>query len=578
MKFLKYFLLATLIHGYPSCSMGQTVDRTIEANYAWGLDSETNLVKNPSAAKNRQYALAVGITLTRDTSAGKKIDNKASWLIDGTALNDYQEFGLNTPPDDLTSGMCVFKGEYIGDASFYSAQVLDGSANVLSSVALTNETTYRGFAVPYACGAAGARKVRVTQTTAGNGAAFNAGKFTYTRYVPIAGQIPNTFSAKVSATGIVSNVTPPGWLTDFSVTGIEFTGTTFKSGLFTQTPNCIAVVDTPSGANFTYSIRIYNTTTSTIGVSSNTSDATTAAPFTITCTKTGSDYQPAVIMPDQTDYDWKDYTPTFSQAAGTLPSRTINYAQHARIGGKLYLKGQITFTATGTWAVPMVSLPSGLVATNTNVGIPASVTYSDVGSNYYGGEVRFSSTTTIQFENFRATNGAGLTVTQVAPFTWASGDTITWYIGPIDIVGWNNVQSTPLLLNTVYADTAVKAEKAAGLTSVDYGTWTPTVSAIINASAVTPSSCSYSRIGNVVLAGCLMSTTCTTLSTSYVYKMTIPTASMVSTSTNGTVGSLFEGETGRVIALDSDKVFIQSTCKYNSTNSDRVINFMYRTN
>lgn len=145
MKFLKYFLLATLIHGYPSCSMGQTVNRTIEANYAWGLDSKTNLVKNPSAAKNRQYALAVGITLTRDTSAGKKIDNKASWLIDGTALNDYQEFELNTPPDDLTSGMCVFKGEFIGDASFYSAQVLDGSANVLSSVALTNETTWRGL-------------------------------------------------------------------------------------------------------------------------------------------------------------------------------------------------------------------------------------------------------------------------------------------------------------------------------------------------------------------------------------------------------------------------------------------------
>ena len=101
MNFLKYFLLATLLHGYPSCSMGQTVDKTIEANYALGLKVETNLIKNPSAAKNRRYVTAVGVTPTRDTSAGNKIDNKASWSIDATAINNYQEFELITTPDDL---------------------------------------------------------------------------------------------------------------------------------------------------------------------------------------------------------------------------------------------------------------------------------------------------------------------------------------------------------------------------------------------------------------------------------------------------------------------------------------------
>ena len=110
MKFLKYFLLAALLHGYPSCSMGQTIDKTIEANYALGLHTETNLIKNPSAGKNRRYSVAVGITPTRDTSAGNKIDNKASWSIDSTAINNYQEFELIPTPDDLTSGNCGFSG------------------------------------------------------------------------------------------------------------------------------------------------------------------------------------------------------------------------------------------------------------------------------------------------------------------------------------------------------------------------------------------------------------------------------------------------------------------------------------
>ena len=94
MKFLKYILLAAMLHGYPSCSTAQTVGKQLEFNSAWGVDYESNMVKNPSAAKNLNDTLKLGATLSRDTSSGNKIDGKASFLLDAGALNDYLELSL----------------------------------------------------------------------------------------------------------------------------------------------------------------------------------------------------------------------------------------------------------------------------------------------------------------------------------------------------------------------------------------------------------------------------------------------------------------------------------------------------
>ena len=196
MKFLKYILLAAMLHGYPSCSMGQTTGKQLEFNSAWGVDYESNMVKNPSAAKNRSGTLFASGSLTRDTSAGNKIDNKASFQFDSSALNGYLELGLHTPNDEQTSGNCGFKGLFKGDGRLYRAQILDGSSNVFAqTVPLTNETGFREFRVWYPCGASGARKVRITQTEAGTAPAINVGKFYYGRMEPGAGTSPNTFTA-----------------------------------------------------------------------------------------------------------------------------------------------------------------------------------------------------------------------------------------------------------------------------------------------------------------------------------------------------------------------------------------------
>lgn len=495
MNYIKLLLLLVLVHGYPSCSMAQTFNKMVEANYVSNISFETNLIKNPSARAHNGFVSVTNATATRDTSAGNKIDQTASFSVDASAQNGYAEWALNPESDEQTSGNCGFSGIFKGDGTLYKAQILDGSNNVLAqTVTLTNETGWREFKVWHPCGASGARKVRITQTDAGTAPAINVGKLFYGRMEPGAGVPPNTFTAKVSATGIVSNVTPPGWLTNFSVTDIEFTGTTFKSGLFTQTPNCIAVVDTSSGTGFTYSIRTYNTTTSTIGVSSNSVNATTAAPFTISCTKTGADYIQPAITPAQWDYDWKDYTQSIVAESGTFPTYTLNLMQQARFAGKLYLKGKLTMTGTNTWSDIRIPVPTGLQIL-TSVIAPSEINYFDAGSNFYAGSPISMNASYIRIGSKSGTNGQGLIVTQTSPFTWASGDTVEWFIGPMDVVGWTNSSAAPQLVGSVTSDFngALRIEHATvsstGVVSLESSDW-------INGNAVVTDTSSFTLTKN----------------------------------------------------------------------------------
>lgn len=657
MKFLKYFFLLSILIA-TSFSTAQTVGKQLEFNSAWGVDYESNMVKNPSAAKNLNDTLKLGATLSRDTSSGNKIDGKASFLLDASALNDYLELDLHTPNDEQTSGNCGFKGLFKGDARLYRAQILDGSSNVLAqTVPLTNETGFREFRVWYPCGASGARKVRITQTEAGTAPAINVGKFYYGRMEPGAGTSPNTFSAKVSATGVVSDETPSDWINgNFSISSsVDFNGT-FVSGKFNVAPNCVATVNTVSGSAGTQTIRTFNVTTSTFGVTSVHTNATTPAAFTLICTKTGSDYVQPAITPDTPRF------PTvqrFTSGSGTYTTPVgVKYIRVRMVGGGGGGGGSGTTSGTASQSGGNTTFGSSLLIANggsggnrasttaaggsVTINSPALSIVSISGGNGQGANIQNSSNTNATpllnggngGSSLFGGNGAGsrydnpggnavsnsggggggagcdssnnnqtgsgggaggyieaIIVNPSSSYSYSVGSGGNGQgagtagqaggsggSGIIIVEEYYGTENTPLLLNTVYADTAVKAEKSAGVTSVDYGTWTPTVSAIINASAVTPASCSYMRIGNVVNASCNMSVTCTTIGTPYEYKITLPNSSIVLASASGSVGSIFEGENGRVISLDSDKVLIQSACKYNSTNSNRTINFMYRTN
>lgn len=462
MKFLKYFLLAALLHGYPSCSMGQTVDKTIEANYALGLHTETNLIKNPSAGKNRRYSTTVGITPTRDTSAGNKIDNKASWSIDSTAINNYQEFELISTPDDLTSGNCGFSGIFKGDGRLYKAQILDGSSNVLAqTVTLTNETGWREFEVWHPCGASGARKVRITQTEAGTAPAINVGKLFYGRMEPGSGVPPNTFTAFVSSTGVVSKETGADWINGNCTQSAGSFDCTFVSGIFSgSAPTCTGSLGDSSSADQTLN-RIASNTTS-VNVQTKTGAGTgTSIGFQIYCTKTGSDYSQPAITPAQWDYDWKDYSQSVVAESGTFPTYTLNVMQQARFAGKLYLKGKLTMTGTNTWSDIRIPVPTGLQIL-TSVIAPGNINYFDAGSNFYAGSIISMNASYIRIGSKSGTNGQGLIVNQTTPFTWVSSDTVEWFIGPIDVVGWTTSGAAPQLVGSVTSNSnnALRIESA----------------------------------------------------------------------------------------------------------------------
>jgi hypothetical protein len=98
----------------------------------------------------------------------------------------------------------------------------------------------------------------------------------------------DTFSAKVSAAGVVSDENV-NWINgNASIVGTSVYNITFNTGLFTTTPNCVA---TPNAASGHPIARIEGTPTSS-GVSVYISSSTANFPsnFSILCQKQGADY------------------------------------------------------------------------------------------------------------------------------------------------------------------------------------------------------------------------------------------------------------------------------------------------
>lgn len=565
MNFLKYILLATMLHGYPSCSMAQTTNKQLEFNSAWGVDYESNMVKNPSAAKNLNDTMKLGATLSRDTSSGNKIDGKASFLLDAGALNDYLELDLHTPNDEQTSGNCGFKGLFKGDARLYRAQILDGSSNVLAqTVPLTNETGFREFRVWYPCGASGARKVRITQTEAGTAPAINVGKFYYGRMEPGAGTSPNDFSAKVSGAGVLSDIVNPQFFdgTTFAPTDTSLFRVNFKN--LSSTPNCDVSIDNGTASELTSARKVSPGNSSYIDVRTGYTTTATAFvkfayPFTISCTKTGSDYVQPAITPDQTDKPYTSFTPVLS--TGALATGGNQKYWYMLDGPNMimyfeYEPGANTGTA-GSGAY-LITVPGGYSISSTITSGTGNAT--NFGFVYFLKSTNNGDARTAQITLVNQTQLAIriLNPTTNTHETWSNitaplstANMRIGFIATIPIAGRENIRSsnTPLLLNTVYADTAVKAEKAAGLTSVDYGTYSATVTNVTNATSITsPATCQYLRLGSTVDVTCVVLSGCTTAGgTLTQMTVTLPVATTQGATIRGITGTIVPNENGRVI-------------------------------
>jgi hypothetical protein len=147
----------------------------------------------------------------------------------------------------------------------------------------------------------------------GNAIAINGTNISFKVRIPIAGWEANTnaaiagcvdafgctdtFSAKVSSTGVISGENIPGWLS--SCTYSSGSVCVFKSNLFTSVPNCwIGNFTTGASQSLVNGGQVYNV--STAGATFASIDAAgtgfTAKNQTVYCQKSGADFKPKTVV------------------------------------------------------------------------------------------------------------------------------------------------------------------------------------------------------------------------------------------------------------------------------------------
>lgn len=375
----------------------------------------TNYVKNPSAKDNKLYVTTSSATVNRDVSAGNMVDGYASFTCDTSSNGGYCEWDLDTLLDGDKTGDCAASAIVKGDGSLYSFQLLDGSANVKNQVALANYSDWQPVEVTFPCQSAA--KVRLTQTTAGTSPAVNIARVYYGKWdgkgtasqselvgtVVISGCASafSTSSTSLASLGTQSGCTytisPSGVLTAPSTNVMGFrapnglapgeytieyegtieTATASKTGFYqftdgTRTARELSTIFSGAsnlnvpGFKQTFSLpsgsgdatwQIYAKTDSGGTVRA---WASSASPGTIRLYRYPLKSE-LVVRPNQTNYDWTAYTPTFT-GFGTVSSPEC---QHKREGSDQLIRCKFA-AGTTTATEARVSLAGGVVAAGTD--------------------------------------------------------------------------------------------------------------------------------------------------------------------------------------------------------------------
>ena len=386
---------------------------------------------------------------------------------------------------------------------------------------------------------------------------------------------------------MVSDESPSDWINgNFAVTSTSiFTGT-YLAGIFTSAPNCqvtaqstasavVAKLSSTGATSTSVQVHTYNTSTSTAE----------AAPFTISCTKTGSDY----IQPAVTAKNWNFSDRPFTVTA-TNAGNAIITGRYDRVGGRANFRYEITIGSTTPTAGMTLSLPPGLTFSST-YATTANSSYIHVGSfNNVGNQAQLIIAQANKTNNrfnilhvFATTAGAtGSLVYDASAIPGLNaGDVINFSIPDVPVaengVDWQETWNALQLNGSVVADTNVKADKAAGITSVDYGTYSAAVTAVTNISAANgPVTCSYLRIGSTVSVTCPTSPTCTTGSNTFsTYTVSVPIPTTQGATIKGVYNTDAVGETG-VVGNSGNIAQVDFRCNYTAGPGRRHIDFKYQ--
>lgn len=178
---------------------------------------------------------------------------------------------------------------------------------------------------------------------------------------------------------------------------------------------------------------------------------------------------PQIVQMAPAISDFTAYTPVITSGSGGPTNYTATGMQKI-VGDVMQIHGQMLFSgASAAFSQVIVSLPSGR-SIDTAKLLANSVKKlgygyaADAATNFYGADVRYNSTTTVLVDALPVISGYSGTgpISEVAPFTYGAGDSISWYFEvPIAGLSSNSVSSADTDTRLV----AVVAKIASGVTS-----------------------------------------------------------------------------------------------------------------
>lgn len=224
MKKLLYLFIFLFVFGFICDSFAQTSMYSGVSPYQVSpgqSNGEINFIINPDARKN-----ALGCTESGSASCDRDVlnalDGEAVFSCNTSAQNEYCEWSLKTitEPAASSAATCVFSGWYKDSNAAHRFQITDGSGNELAGLDSVDTTdpvagspVYRQFSVTYQCGVS--RKVRLKQIDAGDPGAFFLGKLQYSLWNGFGSSV-ETFYAKATQTSSV------GTGSNFAATSLSF--------------------------------------------------------------------------------------------------------------------------------------------------------------------------------------------------------------------------------------------------------------------------------------------------------------------------------------------------------------------
>lgn len=590
---MKNIFLAALFFAVQIFSIAQadvSFGRKVDGTYMPGKVAPTNYIKNPFCETKTSTPSLISPGVDSSYTSGTGLEGHSCDFTAGS-VGDKIWWTTNTLG---VGGACEAKVTWSGNASHLKAYLADGSGNMLgSATTLSNAANFPNsigeVTLQYQVCTPNARVYVEVVSTSADVAKFGVSYSKATNVGPASN--PNTFTAKVSSAGVVSDEggSPLDWINgSCALTDTSLFTCTFTTSLFAAAPNCtVSVVDNATASAAPQAKIDTQATTSSVKVrtyyTTNISDFTkNAYQFNLSCTRS-TDFVQTVVQTSQAEFSETD-CPTITGSWTTGVTYTCKWSRRKN---RAYFDIVVVGTGAPTPSTTLsVNLPitidtAKMAATpsSNNPQIRGNAYIGDLGVTGFPGNLYYASTTSVgvQYISTAAAVNNPTYYGQVstsAPFSFNTGDFVNLKFD-VPVVGWIE-NPMPAIPQGVIGSTTVMKDLNA-ITSVDYGLASVTTSAGTNAVSLTsPASCNYSRVGSTVNASCKITTNCTTAAGTATYvNITPPVATTQGSTIFGTVGSTNASETGYVMN-NGNNAYMIFKCQYNGGADTRMVTFSYQ--